>query len=52
MGQLLDELLRDVGIKPPAGGTNPQIEAVTSDSLDLCTEKNSVLNQIFILNIS
>ena len=32
MGQLLDELLRDVGLTPPAGGTNPQVEAVTSDS--------------------
>ena len=32
MGQLLDELLRDVGVTPPAGVTNPQIEAVTSDS--------------------
>ena len=32
MGQLLDELLRDVGLTSPAGGTNPQVEAVTSDS--------------------
>ena len=32
MGQLLDELLRDVGLTPPAGGSNPQVEAVTCDS--------------------
>ena len=32
MVQLLDELLRDVGLTPPAGGSNPQVEAVTCDS--------------------
>ena len=32
MGQLLNELLRDVGLTPPAGGSNPQVEAVTCDS--------------------
>ena len=32
MGQLLDELLRDVGLTPSVGGSNPQIESVTSDS--------------------
>ena len=32
MGQLLDELLRDVGLTPTASGSNPQVEAVTCDS--------------------
>ena len=32
MGQLLDELLQDVGLTPPSGGSKLQVEAVTSDS--------------------
>jgi len=32
MGQLLDKLLLDVGLPPPASGMNPLIEGVTSDS--------------------
>ena len=32
MAQLLDELLRNVGLTRPSGGTNPSVEAVTCDS--------------------